>query len=164
MKTAIIAGSRTAFSRSGTVFADLSVRIAPGEKVALVGESGAGKTSFVKLVQRLYDVDGGAIRIDGADNPVAQPTSNMGYSVGRWEANVLIVETTRIDWPYFDDIGTPQSDSVSVVARFTVHDAEGRLDYHVTVTDPLTFTEPAVIERHWLAIGETVEPYECEVY
>lgn len=48
-------------------FAGLDVTIAPGEKVALVGESGAGKTSFVKLVQRLYDVDRGAIRIDGQD-------------------------------------------------------------------------------------------------
>jgi len=48
-------------------FDELSVRIAPGEKVALVGESGAGKTSFVKLVQRLYDVDAGTIRIDGQD-------------------------------------------------------------------------------------------------
>jgi ATP-binding cassette subfamily B protein len=49
------------------VFSELDVRIAPGEKVALVGESGAGKTTFVKLVQRLYDVDRGVIRIDGQD-------------------------------------------------------------------------------------------------
>lgn len=46
------------------LFDDFSVVIKPGEKVALVGYSGSGKTSFVKLVQRLYDVDGGAVRID----------------------------------------------------------------------------------------------------
>ena len=52
------------------VFDGLDVRIAAGEKVALVGASGAGKTTFVKLLQRLHDVDeanGGAVRIDGQD-------------------------------------------------------------------------------------------------
>jgi len=49
------------------LYSDFSLEIAPGETVALVGPTGSGKTTFVKLVQRLYDVDGGAIRIDGQD-------------------------------------------------------------------------------------------------
>lgn len=44
-----------------------SIAIRPGEKVALVGPSGSGKSTFVKLVQRLYDIQGGQIRIDGQD-------------------------------------------------------------------------------------------------
>ncbi len=49
------------------LYRDFSLAIAPGETVALVGPTGSGKTTFVKLVQRLYDVDAGAIRIDGQD-------------------------------------------------------------------------------------------------
>ncbi len=49
------------------VFEDFDLEVAPGEKVALVGESGAGKTTLVKLLQRLYDVQGGRILIDGQD-------------------------------------------------------------------------------------------------
>ncbi len=45
----------------------LSVDIRPGERVGLVGHSGSGKTTFIKLVQRLYDVSGGKILIDGQD-------------------------------------------------------------------------------------------------
>ena len=45
----------------------LSVNIRPGERVGLVGRSGSGKTTFVKLVQRLYDATDGRILIDGQD-------------------------------------------------------------------------------------------------
>src|SRR3954465_9390002 len=49
----------------------LSVDIRAGERVGLVGRSGSGKTTFVKLVQRLYDVSGGKILIDGQDIALA---------------------------------------------------------------------------------------------
>lgn len=49
------------------LYRDFSLRIAPGETVALVGPTGSGKSTFVKLVQRLHDVQDGAIRIDGVD-------------------------------------------------------------------------------------------------
>ncbi|CAN5729593.1 ABC transporter ATP-binding protein [soil metagenome] len=45
----------------------LSFRLAPGEVLALVGENGAGKTTIVKLLTRLYDPDEGMIRLDGHD-------------------------------------------------------------------------------------------------
>lgn len=49
------------------LYKDFTLAIAPGETVALVGPTGSGKSTFVKLVQRLYDVNGGAIRVDGQD-------------------------------------------------------------------------------------------------
>ncbi|MBZ9659531.1 ABC transporter ATP-binding protein/permease [Mesorhizobium sp. ESP-6-4] len=49
------------------LYRDFSVDIAAGERIGLVGHSGSGKTTFVKLIQRLYDVSAGRILIDGQD-------------------------------------------------------------------------------------------------
>jgi ATP-binding cassette subfamily B protein len=49
------------------LFRNFSLRIEAGERVGLVGHSGSGKTTFVKLLHRLYDVGGGRIVIDGQD-------------------------------------------------------------------------------------------------
>ncbi|MEM6355713.1 MAG: ABC transporter ATP-binding protein [Pseudomonadota bacterium] len=49
------------------LFTDLQVAISAGQKVGLVGRSGSGKTTFVKLIQRLHEVTGGAITLGGVD-------------------------------------------------------------------------------------------------
>ncbi|RWL86979.1 MAG: ABC transporter ATP-binding protein [Mesorhizobium sp.] len=49
------------------LYRDFSVDIAAGERIGLVGHSGSGKTTFVKLIQRLHDVNAGRILIDGQD-------------------------------------------------------------------------------------------------
>jgi ATP-binding cassette subfamily B protein len=75
-----ITGGRIAFEdvtfhyggHAAPLYDGLSVDIRAGERVGLVGRSGSGKTTFVKLVQRLYDVSGGRILIDGQE--VAQAT------------------------------------------------------------------------------------------
>jgi ATP-binding cassette, subfamily B, bacterial len=49
------------------VLRDFSLRIAPGETVAVVGPTGSGKSTLAKLLLRLYEVDGGSITLDGTD-------------------------------------------------------------------------------------------------
>ena len=46
---------------------DLSLEVEPGQTIAIVGQTGAGKTTLVNLLMRFYDVDGGSIRVDGVD-------------------------------------------------------------------------------------------------
>jgi ATP-binding cassette, subfamily B, bacterial len=57
------------------LYRNLNVRIAAGERIGLVGHSGSGKTTFVKLIQRLYDVTEGRIVIDGQNIAQATQTS-----------------------------------------------------------------------------------------
>ncbi|MEV6868941.1 ABC transporter ATP-binding protein [Streptosporangium subroseum] len=55
-------------ARSGVeVLHEVSFRVEPGQMVALVGSSGAGKSTIAQLLPRLYDVDGGAVRLSGVD-------------------------------------------------------------------------------------------------
>ena len=49
------------------VLKDINLRIQPGERIAIVGYTGAGKTTFINLLSRFYDVQQGAIRVDGID-------------------------------------------------------------------------------------------------
>ena len=58
---------RFAYPRGRRVFEDFSLKIEPGQRVGLVGRSGCGKSTLFALVQRLYDVQGGRIVIDGQD-------------------------------------------------------------------------------------------------
>ena len=99
-------------------------------------------------------------------NPDADVSpSRLGYSVGRWEGDTLIVETSRIDYPYFNDQGIPQSEDLEIVERFTLSENGTKLDWTATVTDPETFTEPIIMpELHWDWIpGQTIKPYNCVV-
>lgn len=49
------------------IIKDFSAQVKPGQKIAIVGPTGAGKTTMVKLLMRFYDVNSGSIRIDGTD-------------------------------------------------------------------------------------------------
>lgn len=50
-----------------TIIRDFSCEAQPGQTIAIVGPTGAGKTTLIKLLQRFYDVDGGSLRVEGVD-------------------------------------------------------------------------------------------------
>ena len=114
----------------------------------------------IVMRSQLYDLER-TIRMSETSIPDNAPASPLGYSIGRWDDGTLVVETSQINWPYFDNIGTPQSENVTVIERYTLSDDQGRLDYHITVSDPETFTDDATIEGYWLALGEPILRYEC---
>lgn len=118
-----------------------------------------------KLLLRteMYDIVR-TIHMSRSAPPDEAPYSPLGYSVGHWQGDQLVVNTTRINWNFFDTRGVPQSDAVEVHERFTLSEDQSRLDYHITTTDPETFTEPAIISGHWLALGEELKNYDCEIY
>lgn len=94
--------------------------------------------------------------------PAERHPSPFGRSVGRWERDTLVVVTTDIDWPWFDQDGIPQSDAMRLDERFSVS-ADGRyLNYSITATDPSVFTEPVTMERQWLWVpGQQIGRYDC---
>ncbi len=89
----------------------------------------------------------------GADDATIEP-SDFGYSIGRRVGEVLEVRTTRLSWPYFDDNGTPQSENVELLERFSLVDDKTRLTYNLTVIDPAYFVEPIAASWEWVDIGE----------
>jgi hypothetical protein len=146
--------------------------VAPGmpEAMTYIGPHPVG---FVEL-----DVGNIEIQIESDDNvrlvhmndgttASDQPVSPLGYSVGHWEGDTLVVRTTRISWPYFKILGlvaAPQTGQMEIVERFTLDQARGELAYGFTATDPATFTESVSAERYhvWrFRPSVEVEAYDC---
>ena len=105
------------------------------------------------------------IHMTDAEDPETQPRSPLGYSVGRWEdERALVVETTRVNWPYLDFRGTPQSEDVSFLERLTLSEDQALLNYRLTINDPVMLLEPSIMDLTWIALGETLDPVDnlCE--
>lgn len=60
-------GVSFAYTPGHPVFTDLSFRVRPGERIALVGGTGSGKSTVINLINRLYDAGAGAVEVDGVD-------------------------------------------------------------------------------------------------
>ncbi len=117
------------------------------------------------IVLRLEEWDGiRTIHLNAGSSPRAEAPTPMGYSTGRWEGRTLVVETSGIDYPYFDDLGTPQSPAIHVRELFTLSPQERRLSWEAQITDPVNFTETVVMKIEWQWIpGHEIKPFDCAV-
>jgi hypothetical protein len=104
------------------------------------------------------------IHLEDTLDPETVPKSPLGYSVGHWDGNTFVVETTRINYPYFNGAGVRQSEDVHVIERFTLSDDQTRLGFHMTITDAMAFTEPATAGRTYIALGEPFVPLDCTLF
>jgi hypothetical protein len=114
------------------------------------------------IVMRLEEYD--TVRTIHMNPNAAAPAEHTlyGFSRGRFEGNTLVVETDHIKAGYFDQEGTPMSDQIKVVERFTPNADYTRLDYRLTTTDPVNFERPFDLTRYFVWKPEnTVHPYEC---
>ncbi|NNC65169.1 MAG: hypothetical protein HKN84_10320 [Gammaproteobacteria bacterium] len=101
-------------------------------------------------------------RIHMSNSAEAEGATPLGHSMGRWEGSSLVISTTDVNWPWFDQSGVPQSREVQFAERFTPSPDGRVLNYSITVTDPATFTEAVTLERYWIWVpGEQIRPYDC---
>ena len=113
------------YLRSEPVLRDFSLRVAPGETIALVGASGSGKSTVSLLLPRFYDVQGGAIRIDGVDVRDVTLDSLRGEIGIVFEDAFLFSDTVRANIAY----GRPDATDAEVERAARVAGA------HAFVTD-----------------------------
>ncbi len=115
------------------------------------------------LLLRMEEYDAvRTIHMKAAGDGAKQPRTLLGYSVGHWEGKTLLVDTTRIDWRYFDPSGVPLGPDAHIVERFSMNADGSVLTDELTTTDPDTFTRPLTLKRAWVRRpGEQVKPYNC---
>jgi ATP-binding cassette subfamily B protein len=93
-----------AYQGEDWVLRDVSFRVASGEKVALVGHTGAGKTSIIKLLARLYEPQRGKIRIDGVD------LQNMPQAEARRRVAMVLQDVFLFSGTIAENIGLGRDD------------------------------------------------------
>jgi ATP-binding cassette subfamily B multidrug efflux pump len=127
------------YGKQGGVIAGLNMSVSPGEKIGLVGPSGAGKSTLVNVLLRLYDLEGGHIRIDGTD--IAQ----VAQESLRSQIGVVTQDTSLLHRSVRDNLlyGRPDASEIQLLEAVrkaradefipNLIDGEGRrgLDAHV---------------------------------
>jgi ATP-binding cassette subfamily B protein len=114
-------GVRFSYEETREILKGVSFTVQPGQKLALVGHSGSGKSTIGRLLFRFYDVTGGAIRIDGQDlRDVSQTSLHAQIGVVPQDT-VLFNDTIRYNIAYGRDNAT--EDQIMAAARAArIHD------------------------------------------
>jgi ATP-binding cassette subfamily B protein len=108
------------------LYRDFSVTIRPGERVGLVGHSGSGKTTFVKLIQRLYDLNGGRILIDGQD--IAHATqASLRSQIAIVQQEPILFHRSLAENIAYGRPGASQAEIEQAARQASAHDFISRL-------------------------------------
>jgi len=121
------------------VVENFSLEIKPGEKIGLVGQSGAGKTTIVNLLLRFYDRDSGSIRIDGQDIADVKQES-LRAAIGVVTQDTALLHRSVRDNILYGRPGATDEEVIAAAKRAEAHDfildlkdSEGRTGYDAEV-------------------------------
>jgi len=127
------------YDKHGSVIREMNLDLQPGEKVGLIGRSGAGKTTMMNILLRLYDIESGTLTIDGQD--IAKVTQESLRS----QIAVVTQDTSLLHRSVRDNIayGRPEATDEAIIAaakRANAHefimeleDSNGNKDYDAQV-------------------------------
>jgi ABC-type multidrug transport system fused ATPase/permease subunit len=104
-----------------TVLSRVNLQVAPGQRIALVGPSGAGKTSLLKLLVRFYDVRGGAVSIDGYDVRDL-PLSFLRSQIGLVQQEPFLFNGTVRENIVYSDLGAGHERVEAAARAARAHD------------------------------------------
>jgi ATP-binding cassette subfamily B protein len=110
-----------AYEKEHPVLKDISLEIPAGQTIALIGPSGAGKTTFCSLIPRFYNVSSGVVRIDGHD--VRDYTlESLRRNVGVVQQDVYIFNSTIRDNIAYGRPGASDEDIIEAARKANIHD------------------------------------------
>ena len=148
---------RFGYSTDKEIIHDFSADVKPGQKIAIVGPTGAGKTTMVKLLMRFYDVDEGAILIDG-HNIKEFKREDLRCMFGMvlqdtWLYNDTIMENIRYGWPGASDDDVIAAAKAARVDHFVRTLPEG---YDLVINEEVTNISQG--QKQLLTIARAILP------
>ena len=155
-----------AYVKDHPIIKDLSMHAKPGSLTAIVGPTGAGKTTIINLLMRFYDVDGGGILVDGKDiRQITRDSLRKAYSM-------VLQDTWLFQGTIFDNIaygkpGATMDEVVKAAKAAHIHGYISRLPegYHTVLSDNgssiskgqkqlLTIARAMLLDCHMLILDE----------
>ena len=118
-----IAVDKVSFAYGGDldVLHDVSLTVAPGETVAIVGPSGGGKSTLCQLIPRFYDVSSGSISIDGVDiRKITQ--SSLHENIGIVQQDVFLFADTILENIRYGKPGAPMEEVIEAAKKAEIYD------------------------------------------